>query len=266
MKSGREPERGADRRQHRTGSKKLRPLDGGGSAHIKASRKSPTHVASASRGSRHVPPPASEGGVAGSKRASHHGNHHHHSSHHHHHHHHGREQLVVVAKPKHKRSDYRLHRLRAIMEAPQDEAFRRPRQRQRKELHGRSAAVAAQPANPYRYAAAGSDSEYSAECASLFHSTIADTSEDERSNYTANRFGDSESSEDEEAEESTATSDTEESGGGGSRGRGQTAARAVGQEMTPAQAKAFVKIKASHNLKKKILRFRSGSLKLMTTV
>ncbi|XP_051934415.1 dapper homolog 3-like isoform X1 [Hippocampus zosterae] len=34
----------------------------------------------------------------------------------------------------------------------------------------------------------------------------------------------------------------------------------------PAQPKAFVKIKASHALKKKILRFRSGSLKVMTTV
>ncbi|CAL8373401.1 unnamed protein product [Gadus morhua 'NCC'] len=33
-----------------------------------------------------------------------------------------------------------------------------------------------------------------------------------------------------------------------------------------AQPKAFVKIKASHALKKKILRFRSGSLKVMTTV
>lgn len=36
-----------------------------------------------------------------------------------------------------------------------------------------------------------------------------------------------------------------------------------GQDLQP---KAFVKIKASHALKKKILRFRSGSLKVMTTV
>lgn len=35
---------------------------------------------------------------------------------------------------------------------------------------------------------------------------------------------------------------------------------------TPQQQKAFVKIKASHALKKKILRFRTGSLKVMTTV
>ncbi|KAJ4918710.1 hypothetical protein JOQ06_021902, partial [Pogonophryne albipinna] len=58
--------------------------------------------------------------------------------------------------------------------------------------------------SPYSYVAR-SDSEYSAECASLFHSTIVDTSEDERSNYTTNRFGDSESSEEEYIEESTTT-------------------------------------------------------------
>ncbi|KAI3367092.1 hypothetical protein L3Q82_008126 [Scortum barcoo] len=159
---------------------------------------------------------------SGASRQHHYGTHSSGNYHHHHHyHHHGRDQVVVVAKPKYKRNDYR--RLRAITEL----------------------------SSPYSYVA-GSDSEYSAECASLFHSTIVDTSEDERSNYTTNCFGDSESSEEEYVEESTTTSDTEESGGG--------------QEMTPAQAKAFVKIKASHNLKKKILRFRSGSLKLMTTV
>uniref|UniRef100_A0A3P9DR75 Dishevelled-binding antagonist of beta-catenin 1 n=1 Tax=Maylandia zebra TaxID=106582 RepID=A0A3P9DR75_9CICH len=182
--------------------------------------------------------------------------HHHHGNHHccsgNHHHHHGRNQVVVVAKPKYKRNDYR--RLRAMMEVPYDEAFRRAQRRQRKELLNSSVypPAGARLTSPYSYTA-GSDSEYSAECASLFHSTIVDTSEDERSNYTTNCFGDSESSE-ECVEESTNTSDTEESGGGG-MGRGRAT-----------QAKAFVKIKASHNLKKKILRFRSGSLKLMTTV
>lgn len=183
---------------------------------------------------------------------------HHHGNHNkcgnHHHHHHAREQVVVVAKPKYKRNDYR--RLRAIMEVPCDEAVRRTQRRQRKELLSHSATNRHHPStgqlsSPYANMA-GSDSEYSAECASLFHSTIVDTSEDERSNYTTNCFGDSESSE-EYVEESTTTSDTEESGGGGAG-------------MGPAQAKAFIKIKASHNLKKKILRFRSGSLKLMTTV
>lgn len=158
-----------------------------------------------------------------------------------------------------------------MMEVPYDEAFRRAQRRQRKELLNSSVypPAGARLTSPYSYTA-GSDSEYSAECASLFHSTIVDTSEDERSNYTTNCFGDSESSEEECVEESTNTSDTEESGGGGmGRGRGQlggAGVRATGQEIMSAQAKAFVKIKASHNLKKKILRFRSGSLKLMTTV
>ncbi|XP_078133658.1 dapper homolog 1 [Sander vitreus] len=196
-------------------------------------------------------------------------------------HHHGREPVAVVAKPKHKRSDYR--RLRAIMEVQYDEAFRRAQRRRRKELLSRSgvflrAAGSTLACSPYAApAACCSDSEYSAECASLFHSTIADTSEDEHSDYTADCFGDSESSSSSsggggEEEESDATGDTEESGGGGTgRGRSLLAAAAANggaakREMTPAQAKAFVKIKASHNLKKKILRFRSGSLKLMTTV
>lgn len=196
------------------------------------------------------------------------------NQHHDDHPHHARDQVAVLAKPKYKRNDY--WRLRAIVE--DNEAVKRVHQQQRKELRGRSAVHRQRPLqgqqnSPYAYVA-GSDSEYSAECASLFHSTIMDTSEDERSNYTTNRFGDSESS-DEYVEEDTATSDTEESGGSGAgtgrmgRGRshsGAAGSRAARQEMTPAQAKAFVKIKASHNLKKKILRFRSGSLKLMTTV
>ncbi|XP_008275354.1 dapper homolog 1 [Stegastes partitus] len=263
-------ERKVDKSQR---SKKPRLLDDGGVAPIRVSKKG------ASSRMKRLPASIPEGRVldkhtssvrSGASKHHHHGHHHHHSSNHHHHHH-GRDQVVVVAKPKHKRNDYR--RLRAIMEMPYDEAFRRAQRRQRKELlsisaaNGYPASSEAPLSSPYAYIA-GSDSEYSAECASLFHSTIVDTSEDERSNYTTNCFGDSESSEEEEVEESTTTSDTEESGGGGmGRGRGQSRAagvRAAGQEAT--QAKAFVKIKASHNLKKKILRFRSGSLKLMTTV
>ncbi|XP_015422007.1 PREDICTED: dapper homolog 1 [Myotis davidii] len=123
-------------------------------------------------------------------------------------------------------------------------------------------------ASPYAYVA--SDSEYSAECESLFHSTVVDTSEDEQSNYTTNCFGDSESSvsEGEFAGESTSTSDSEESGGLIWSQFVQTlpiqAVTAPDLHSNP--TKTFVKIKASHNLKKKILRFRSGSLKLMTTV
>lgn len=44
------------------------------------------------------------------------------------------------------------------------------------------------------------------------------------------------------------------------------ASAAAAAPGAPLQQKAFVKIKASHALKKKILRFRTGSLKVMTTV
>ncbi|KAJ8288557.1 hypothetical protein COCON_G00012160 [Conger conger] len=181
------------------------------------------------------------------------------------HHAHGRDS--VLAKPKYKRSDYR--RLKSITEVPYEEAMRRARMRQKKAILGHVSAMYlpsnSQYTSPYAYV--GSDSEYSAECASLFHSTIMDTSEDERSNYTTNCFGDSESSSSEVdfVGESTTTSDSEESAGVNWPQFGQTGS-VLPQEMTSTQAKAFVKIKASHNLKKKILRFRSGSLKLMTTV
>uniref|UniRef100_A0A673AWG9 Dishevelled-binding antagonist of beta-catenin 1 n=1 Tax=Sphaeramia orbicularis TaxID=375764 RepID=A0A673AWG9_9TELE len=196
-------------------------------------------------------------GVSSSHR--HHGNHH---RHHHHprRHHHNQDQVAVVAKPKHKCSDY--WRLRTVVDVPYDEAFRRARRCQRRENMCLS--------SPYSYMA-GSNSEYSAECASLFHSTVVDTSEDEKSDYTTNCFGDSESSSDgDDVEESATTSNIEERGGAGlmSRGQGQMGggSRAEVTEQEVTQTKAFVKIKVSHNLKKKILRFRGGSLKLMTTV
>uniref|UniRef100_A0A3Q3K4F3 Dishevelled binding antagonist of beta catenin 1 n=1 Tax=Monopterus albus TaxID=43700 RepID=A0A3Q3K4F3_MONAL len=269
-------DRRGDKSHYRSTSKKSWPLEEGGSAHYRASRRTAGGAPGVSSRIKRLPVSIPEDRIldkhttatlnnvrSGSSR-NHHGNHHH-----------GRDQVVVIAKPKHKRNDYQ--RLRALMEGPCDEAFRRAQRRQRRELLSHSAAnrylpSGGQLSSPYSHTA-GSDSEYSAECASLFHSTIVDTSEDERSNYTTNCFGDGESSEEEYVEDSATTSDTEESGGGGAgvmcRGRSQLGApraRAVGQEMTTAQSKAFVKIKASHNLKKKILRFRSGSLRLMTTV
>ncbi|XP_012735162.2 dapper homolog 1 [Fundulus heteroclitus] len=199
----------------------------------------------------------------------------------HSHHHHGREHVAVVAKPKCKRKEYRPPR--AIMEVPSDSTKANSRHRQRKKVLRSSVAktchTGGQQGSPYSKIPA-SDSEYSAECVSLFHSTIVDTSEDDRSNYTTNCFGDSESSEEEYVEDNTTTTDTEESVGGGPGGEGpggigpgrrrghqRTARVTVGKlEIDPAQTKTFVKVKASHNLKRKILRFRSGSLKLMTTV
>ncbi|NXV24696.1 DACT1 protein, partial [Cepphus grylle] len=176
---------------------------------------------------------------------------------------HGRE--VVVAKPKHKRADYR--RWKSSAEISYEEALRRVR-RNRREGVGVYSQVPLPYVSPYTYVA--SDSEYSAECESLFHSTVVDTSEDEQSNYTTNCFGDSESSlsEVEFVGESTTTSDSDESGGLIWSQFVQTLPiqTVTAPELHENAAKAFVKIKASHNLKKKILRFRSGSLKLMTTV
>ncbi|XP_056402798.1 dapper homolog 1 [Hyla sarda] len=178
---------------------------------------------------------------------------------------HGHAKDVVLAKPRHKRGDYR--RWKSSAEISYEEALRRARRRNQREILGVYGQVPVPYASPYTYIA--SDSEYSAECESLFHSTVVDTSEDEQSNYTTNCFGDSESSlsEVEFVGESTTSSDTDESGGliwsQFVHTLPMQAAAAADLQTT---AKAFVKIKASHNLKKKILRFRSGSLKLMTTV
>ncbi|XP_062433421.1 dapper homolog 1 isoform X2 [Rhea pennata] len=178
---------------------------------------------------------------------------------------HGHSREVVVAKPKHKRGDYR--RWKSSAEISYEEALRRAR-RNRREGVGVYSQVPLPYVSPYAYVA--SDSEYSAECESLFHSTVVDTSEDEQSNYTTNCFGDSESSlsEVEFVGESTTTSDSDESGGLIWSQFVQTLPiqTVTAPELHENAAKAFVKIKASHNLKKKILRFRSGSLKLMTTV
>ncbi|XP_062060555.1 dapper homolog 1 [Lepus europaeus] len=177
---------------------------------------------------------------------------------------HGRE--AVVAKPKHKRTDYR--RWKSSAEISYEEALRRARRGRREHVGAYPSPVALPYTSPYAYVA--SDSEYSAECESLFHSTVVDTSEDEQSNYTTNCFGDSESSvsEGDFVGESTTTSDSEESGALIWSQFVQTlplqAVAAADLHHNP--RKTFVKIKASHNLKKKILRFRSGSLKLMTTV
>ncbi|XP_043919596.1 dapper homolog 2-like [Protopterus annectens] len=119
---------------------------------------------------------------------------------------------------------------------------------------------------------AESDSEYSAECASLFHSTIVETSEDEISNCTTNRFGDSESSE----SESGATSDSslsfnsEENDGseivwpeGGSLGPSSSI---TSSSMQVHSKSKMYRIKASKALKKRIRRFQPSSLKVMTMV
>ncbi|EHB10377.1 Dapper-like protein 2 [Heterocephalus glaber] len=109
-------------------------------------------------------------------------------------------------------------------------------------------------------------SEHSAECTSLFHSTIAETSEEEASDHTTNRFGDQESS----------SSDSE----GGIQGKGSSLELdqvVAGRREQPPQAPAgsrptlppvpkLCRIKASRALKKKIRRFQPAALKVMTMV
>ncbi|XP_010003695.1 PREDICTED: dapper homolog 2 [Chaetura pelagica] len=115
-------------------------------------------------------------------------------------------------------------------------------------------------------------SEYSAECASLFHSTIAETSEGEVSDFTTNRFGDSESSESDSGGSSNSSSlalDYEEGDEseliwpeGSFRQSG--AVQASSKPLPPVPK--ICRIKASKALKKKIRRFQPASLKVMTMV
>ncbi|XP_072896044.1 dapper homolog 1 isoform X1 [Hemitrygon akajei] len=176
----------------------------------------------------------------------------------------GRE--AVLVKPRYKqRIDYR--KWRSSAEVSREEAMKRFRRHNRKEVLCRVPGVYRQ--NNGVCALRGSDSEYSAECESLFHSTVADTSEDEHSNYTTNCFGDSESSlsDVDIVGETTSSSDSDENSAlVWSQFTQSRPAQKSAAELKKSPPKAFVKIKASHNLKRKILRFRSGSLKLMTTV
>ncbi|XP_012373051.1 dapper homolog 3 [Octodon degus] len=133
---------------------------------------------------------------------------------------------------------------------------------------GRSPVNSPDPSAPQRrllYGCAGSDSECSA-------GRLGPLGRRGPPGGVGGAYGESESSasEGESPAFSSASSDSDGSGGlvwpqqlvaataasGGGAGGGGPAG----------PAKVFVKIKASHALKKKILRFRSGSLKVMTTV
>ncbi|KAJ1107066.1 hypothetical protein NDU88_004463 [Pleurodeles waltl] len=119
------------------------------------------------------------------------------------------------------------------------------------------------------YGYTGSDSEYSAERLPVPRAPVCEPEED-LSGYTGNCYGESESSLSEA--DSPGSSDTDESDSDESGGLvwpQQLSPRVVsstGAGNNGGQPKVFVKIKASHALKKKILRFRTGSLKVMTTV
>ncbi|CAN0405349.1 unnamed protein product [Lampetra fluviatilis] len=135
-------------------------------------------------------------------------------------------------------------------------------------------------------------SEYSAECESLFHGTVMDTSEDEMSDHTTNRFGDGETSASEGVPVSTGSSASDEDeeddvdNGGRQQSKGVPLSGRRGGQKAPAvaapvaargpearggggargQQHAACRIKASRSLKKKMMHFRSGSLKVITTV
>ncbi|KAK3553919.1 hypothetical protein QTP70_015295 [Hemibagrus guttatus] len=116
------------------------------------------------------------------------------------------------------------------------------------------------------------ESEYSAECASLFHSTIVESSEGELSDYTTNRFGDSESSQESQTgsdSDSSLSLDEddlyeEDDDEGGLVWAEATVGPIAQQQHRPEPASC--RIKASRALKKKIRRFQPASLKVMTLV
>ncbi|XP_029389082.1 dapper homolog 2 isoform X2 [Mus pahari] len=118
-------------------------------------------------------------------------------------------------------------------------------------------------------------SEHSADCASLYHSTIAETSEDEEaSDHTANRFGDESSSNDSEgcfrgSRRRLAIGSAEAGQGGWAWPRvlPQQPSRAPGSTRPPLPpVPKLCRIKASKALKKKIRRFQPAALKVMTMV
>ncbi|XP_077586562.1 dapper homolog 2 [Stigmatopora nigra] len=121
------------------------------------------------------------------------------------------------------------------------------------------------------------ESEYSAECMSVFHSTIAPSSDGEMSDNTTNRFGDSESSQSSQSFSDSDSSLSMEEGdhldGPEEEGDLVWAEASVGPtvagkplQQVPRPEPPACRIKASRALKKKIRRFQPASLKVMTLV
>uniref|UniRef100_A0A8C4W4U1 Dishevelled binding antagonist of beta catenin 3 n=1 Tax=Gopherus evgoodei TaxID=1825980 RepID=A0A8C4W4U1_9SAUR len=175
------------------------------------------------------------------------------------------ERDEVVLKPSRQRRPHPgaagYRKWRSTAEICQEEAGAGEPQRSRRV--GRSGPGAASPPRNVLYGYAGSDSECSGGRGGGARRAPVCRLEEGLA------YGDSESSLSEGGSPafSTGSSDTDESSGlvwpqqlspqlVASTGPGQAGGR----------PKVFVKIKASHALKKKIMRFRSGSLKVMTTV
>lgn len=119
------------------------------------------------------------------------------------------------------------------------------------------------------------ESEYSAECASLFHSTIAESSEGEMSDNTTNRFGDNESSQSflsfSDSDSSLLLDEDYQVDNQGKErdlvwAEDSLGPIAAGLRQLPRPEPSACRIKASRALKKKIRRFQPASLKVMTLV
>lgn len=119
------------------------------------------------------------------------------------------------------------------------------------------------------------ESEYSAECASLFHSTIAESSDGEMSDNTTNRFGDSESSQSflsfSDSDSSLSLDEDYQVDNQGEErdlvwAKDSLGPAAAGLRQLPCPEPSACRIKASRALKKKIRRFQPASLKVMTLV
>ncbi|KAM4825846.1 dapper homolog 3 [Thomomys bottae] len=119
------------------------------------------------------------------------------------------------------------------------------------------AAPSAPPQRRLLYGCAGSDSE----CSSGRAGPLG-----RRGAPGGGAYGESASSASEAESPALSSASSDSDGSAGLVWPQQLAAAAGGGAPAGGPAKVFVRIKASHALKKKILRFRSGSLKVMTTV
>nr|XP_033812189.1 dapper homolog 3 isoform X1 [Geotrypetes seraphini] len=181
---------------------------------------------------------------------------------------------VAQSKPSRQRrqnaAGYR--KWRSTAEICQDEASPsdpyRMSKRSKKVVKGLTQVPVSSSPRNLLYGYAESDSEFSADCSVARPAPVCEPEED-LGGYAAPCYGESGSSlsEGESPAFSTCSSDTDESGGlVWPQQLSPQVVSSTGPGNSSGQPKVFVKIKASHALKKKIMRFRTGSLKVMTTV
>ncbi|KAM9316704.1 dapper homolog 2 [Gastrophryne carolinensis] len=117
------------------------------------------------------------------------------------------------------------------------------------------------PAHSYDRYVDSSESEYSAECTSLFHSTIIETSDEEASEYTTNRFGDRDS--DFTTSSSSLNSHCESLQYNWTRDTSKTLSVPDPSKRHSQPEPEICSVKASKALKKKIRTFHSRPLKVI---